>query len=101
MPRNRATNPSNEEIIRLAIEGVDAQIAALQEKRAQLAERLGGSSKSAAGASAGAKKRGRKKRRKMSEETKQKLRAAATARWQRIRTGKAKKPKKRAAKKAA
>jgi hypothetical protein len=84
MPRKRRTEPSQAEIIRLALEGIDAQIAALQEKRAQLAKKLPASS-SVAAAAAGAKgirsRRGRRRKRRFSEETRQKLSEAAKARW--------------------
>ncbi len=85
MPRKRGTEPSQAEIIRLALEGIDAQIAALQEKRARLAKKLPASSSSAAVTAPSAKaargRRGRRRKRRFSAETRQKLSEAAKARW--------------------
>jgi hypothetical protein len=85
MPRKRGTSQS--ELIKLAIEGLDAQIQALQEKRAELTKMTGGGSRPA-GRSASVKasaSKPAKARRKVSLATRRKLRDAAKKRWARIK----------------
>ena len=72
-------------MIRLALAGIDAQIAALQEKRAQLAaltnqQSAGPAVKAAMPTSKGGK---------MSDEARAKISAAATARWARVKKAQA------------
>jgi hypothetical protein len=73
------------ELIRLALAGIDAQIAELQEKRAQLAalaepQSAGSAVKAATPTTKGGK---------MSAEARAKISAAATARWAKVKKAKA------------
>jgi hypothetical protein len=73
------------ELIRLALAGLDAQIAELQEKRAQLTaltnpQSTGSEVKAATPTTKGGK---------MSDEARAKISAAATARWARVRKAQA------------
>lgn len=83
------TNPFEQsELIRLAIAGLDTEIAALQEKRAQLAAMIGSSSAvvevSTANTATPTSKGG-----KMSDEAKAKISAAAKKRWAKVKKAKA------------
>src|SRR5882724_10914540 len=83
MPNTKSFNQS--ELIRLALAGLDAQIAELQEKRAQLAALTNSQSAgSAVKATAPQQKGG-----KMSDEARAKISAAATARWARVKKAQA------------
>jgi hypothetical protein len=73
------------ELIRLALAGLDTEIAALQEKRAQLAALTNEQSASAAVKAATPKQ----KTGKMSAEARAKISAAATARWAKVKKAKA------------
>lgn len=81
------TKPFNQsELIRLALAGLDAQIAELQEKRAQLAaladpQSVGSAVKAATPTVKGGK---------MSAEARAKISAAATARWAKVKKERAK-----------
>src|SRR6266542_3300257 len=84
------------ELLRLAITGLDEQIAELQETRAQLAALIDQRSAGLAAETASPRKR-----RKLSAEARAKISAAAKARWTRERKAKVKAQKpKTAAKKA-
>lgn len=72
-------------LLRLALAGFDAEIADMQEKRAQLSAMIGG--QSAAPAMKGAAPR---KKRKLSVARRAKLSAAAKARWAREKKGQVK-----------
>jgi hypothetical protein len=100
MPRPKGSGGSKSELFRLALAGIDAEIKALEEKRAEIA-RLASGAASAPAASGVKRKRAavkarvaapaktKKKKRKVSEETRRKLKAAAEARWARERGEKA------------
>jgi hypothetical protein len=83
MPRTRRNDLA--ELLRLALIGLDAQIAKLQETRAQLAALI--DQQPARRAEKGARPR---KRRKLSAAARAKISAAAKARWARERKTKAK-----------
>lgn len=87
MPTTRRDDPA--ELLRLALIGLDAQIAELQETRAQLAALIDQRSAGLAAETAAPQKR-----RKLSAEARAKISAAAKARWARERKAKAQKPKK-------
>jgi outer membrane biosynthesis protein TonB len=91
MPTTRRDDPA--ESLRLALIGLDAQIAELQETRAQLAALIDQRSAGPAAETAAPQKR-----RKLSAEARAKISAAAKARWARERQAKAQKPKKTAKK---
>lgn len=74
------------ELIRLALAGIDAEIASLQEKRAQLAGLANQKSTSAKKVSAPPQR----KSGGMSEEAKAKISAAAKARWAKVKQAQAK-----------
>jgi chorismate mutase len=76
--------------IKMAIDGIDAEIRDLTQKREQLAKMVGAAAAATAAPSRGkpAAAAGRKRKRTVSEATKRKLRAAAKARWARIRAEK-------------
>src|SRR5215510_7517035 len=93
MPAKR-TDPA--ELLRLALDGFDAQIAELQAKRAQLALMIGRSSTNPAVEVAKPQKR-----RTLSAVARAKISAAAKARWAKKRKGKAEKQKPNAAAKRA
>src|SRR5215813_11366962 len=93
MPTKR-TDPA--ELLRLALDGFDAQIAELQAKRAQLAAMIGRSSATPAVEVAPPQKR-----RALSAVARAKISAAAKARWAKKRKGKAEKQKPNAAAKTA
>src|SRR5262247_819163 len=93
MPTKR-TDPA--ELLRLALDGFDAQIAELQAKRAQLTALIGRSSANPAVEVAPTQKR-----RKLSAVARAKISAAAKARWAKKRKGKAEKQKPNAAAKPA
>lgn len=84
MPRSKSID-TNEHLAN-ALAGIDADIRALQTKRAQLVAIMGGeSSKPAAKPKAKAAKKatgGGKKKRTMTDEAKQKISAAQKARWE-------------------
>ena len=90
----KRTDPA--ELLRLALDGFDAQIAELQAKRAQLAAMIGRSSANPAVEVAPTQKR-----RKLSAVARAKISAAAKARWAKKRKGKAEKQKQNAAAKTA
>lgn len=73
------------ELIRLAIAGLDTQIAELQEKRAQLFAMTGSQSAGSAVKSATPTSKGGK----MSDEARAKISAAAKKRWAKVRKAKA------------
>jgi hypothetical protein len=83
MPKNKKDDPA--ELLRLAITGLDEQIAELQEIHTQLAAMIGRPSVSLAVEAAAPQKR-----RKLSAEAREKISAAAKARWVRNRKAKAK-----------
>ena len=83
MPKTKKDDPA--ELLRLAITGLDVQIAELQEVQTQLTAMIGRSS-----ASLAVEMTGPQKRRKISAEAREKIRAAAKARWARERKAKAK-----------
>jgi hypothetical protein len=91
MPTTRRDDPA--ELLRLALIGLDAQIAELQETRAQLAALIDQRSAGPAAETAAPQKR-----RKLSATARAKISAAAKARWARERKAKAQKPKKTAKK---
>jgi hypothetical protein len=91
MPTTRRDDPA--ELLRLALIGLDAQIAELQETRAQLAAFINQRSAGPAAETAAPQKR-----RKLSAAARAKISAAAKARWARERKAKAQKPKKTAKK---
>jgi hypothetical protein len=94
MPRTKRDDPT--ELLRLALIGLDAQIAALQQTRAQLAALIDQPS-----ASPDVEATTPQKRRKLSDAARAKISAAAKARWARERGAKAKvQQSKQAAKKA-
>jgi cell division septum initiation protein DivIVA len=88
MPRKSGSN-NPAELIKMAIDSIDSQIKELTQQREQLAKMVPGA------ATAAAPRRGRppavaappsaKPKRQFSEATRKKLRAAAKARWARIR----------------
>jgi hypothetical protein len=78
MPRNKKDNTA--ELLRLAITGLDNQIAELQEIQTQLSAMVGRPSASLAVEAAAPQKR-----RKLSAEAREKISAAAKARWARDR----------------
>ncbi len=92
MPTIRRDNPL--ELLRLALNGIDAQIAELQKMRAQLAAMIDQPSAGPDVAAAAPQKR------KLSAAARAKISAAAKARWARVRKEKAaaQKPKKAAKK---
>ena len=90
MPTTRRDDPA--ELLRLALIGLDAQIADLQETRAQLAALIDQPSASSAVKVAAPRKR------RLSAEARAKISATAKARWARERKAKAQKPKKTAKK---
>jgi hypothetical protein len=92
MPMTRRDDPA--ESLRLALIGLDAQIAELQETRAQLAALIERPSRGSA-----VKVAAPRKRRKLSAAARAKISAAAKARWAKERKAKSQKPKP-AAKKA-
>ncbi len=83
MPKTKKDNPA--ELLRLAITGLDEQIAELQGIQTQLAAMIGRPSPSPAGEAAAPQKR-----RKLSAEAREKISAAAKARWARDRKAKVK-----------
>ena len=83
MPKTKKDDPAM--LIRLAITGLDEQIADLQEIQTQLAAMIGPPSASLAVEAAAPQKR-----RKLSAEAREKISAAAKARWARDRKAKAK-----------
>ncbi|HEV2665084.1 MAG TPA: hypothetical protein VG324_09240 [Blastocatellia bacterium] len=83
MPKTKKDDPAK--LIRLAITGLDEQIAELQEIQTQLAAMIGPPSASLAVEAAAPQKR-----RKLSAEAREKISAAAKARWARDRKAKAK-----------
>jgi len=92
MPRGRPASAQTE-LVKLALEGLDAKIQALQEQRAKLAKMTsgggGGGKAPAARKSASVKASAAPPaKRKVSAATKRKLKAAAKARWARIRAEK-------------
>ena len=91
MPTTRRDDPA--ELLRLALIGLDAQIAELQETRAQLAAFINQRSAGPAAETAAPQKR-----RNLSAAARAKISAAAKARWARERKAKAQKPKKTAKK---
>src|SRR5262245_16565251 len=93
MPTTRRDDPA--ELLRLALNGLNAQIAELQDTRAQLAGLIDQQSSGSAVETAAPQKR-----RKLSAKARAKISAAAKARWVRERKAKAKaqKPKKAAKK---
>lgn len=94
MLNNKPFNQS--ELIRLALTGLDTQIADLQEKRAQLAALTNEQSANATVKAPTPKQ----KTGKMSEEARAKISAAATARWAKVKKAKAEAAKSAATKKA-
>jgi hypothetical protein len=92
MPTTRRDNPA--ELLRLAIIGLDAQIAELQETRAQLAALIGQPAMDSA-----MKVEAPRRRRRLSAAARAKISAAAKARWEGVRKAEAQKPE-AAAKKA-
>src|SRR5262245_13014691 len=92
MSTTRGDNPA--ELLRLALIGLEAQIAELQETRTQLTALIGQRSVGPA-----EKAPAPRKRRKLSAAARAKLSAAAKARWEKERKAKAQKPE-AAAKKA-
>jgi hypothetical protein len=94
MPKTKRDDPA--ELLRLAITGLDEQIAEMRETRAQLAALIDQRSAGLAAETAAPRKR-----RKLSAEARAKISAAAKARWTRERKAKVKAQKpKTAAKKA-
>lgn len=91
MPRGRPASAQTE-LVKLALEGLDAKIQALQEQRAKLAKMTGGGGggrPAAARTTASVKaSAAAPAKRKVSAATKRKLKAAAKARWARIRAEK-------------
>ena len=83
MPKTKKDEPA--ELLRLAITGLDEQIAELQEIQTQLAAIVGQPSASLAVEAAAPQKR-----RKLSAEAREKIRAAAKARWAREKKAKVK-----------
>src|SRR5262245_3017216 len=83
MPKTKKDDPA--ELLRLAITGLDEQIAELQEMQTPLAARIGRPA-----ASLAVKAAAPQKRRELSAEAKAKISAAAKARWARERKAKAK-----------
>jgi len=83
MPKTK--NDNTAELLRLAITGLDEQIAELQEIQTQLAAMVGRPSPSPVVEAAAPQKR-----RKLSAEAREKIRAAAKARWARDRKAKVK-----------
>jgi hypothetical protein len=83
MPRTKKDDPA--ELLRLAITGLDEQIAELQAIHTQLAAMIGRPSASLAVEAATPQKQ-----RKLSDEAREKISAAAKARWARERKAKAK-----------
>jgi hypothetical protein len=94
MPTTKKDDPA--ELLRLAIIGLDAQIAELQKTRAQLAALIDRPS-----ASPDVEAATPQKRRKLSDAARAKISAAAKARWARERGAKAKVQKSKAAAKKA
>ena len=94
MARKQGAAANQEELVSFAIEGIDAQIQALIEKRSALVGMRGGSLGSGRGTRRAAGVRANAaapaKKRKVSEATRRKLKAAAKKRWARERTEKAK-----------
>jgi hypothetical protein len=90
MPRGRPASGQTE-LVRLALEGIDAQIRALQEKRAQIAKMgAGGGGAVRAKRTAASVKATTSPpaKRKVSAATRRKLKEAARKRWARIRAEK-------------
>ena len=87
MPKRKSNSPQDE-LVQFALKGIDAQIAALEEKRTQLAARIGESSKVGTAAPAAKRSTVRKAggKRTFSPEHLANLRAAAQRR--RAREGK-------------
>jgi hypothetical protein len=83
MPKTKKDDPAA--LLRLAITGLDKQIAELQEIQTQLAAMVGRPSASLAVEAAAPQKR-----RKLSADAREKISAAAKARWARDRKAKAK-----------
>jgi len=94
MPRTKRDDPT--ELLRLALIGLEAQIAELQKTRAQLAALIDQPS-----ASPDAEAATLQKRRKLSDAARAKISAAAKARWARERGAKAKVQKSKSAAKRA
>ena len=94
MPTTKRTDPA--ELLRLALDGFDAQIAELQATRAQLAAMIGRPAANPAIEVATPQKR-----RTLSAAARAKISAAAKARWAKERKGKAEKRKPKAAAKTA
>jgi len=94
MPTTKRTDPA--ELLRLALDGFDAQIAELQATRAQLAAMIGRPAATPAIEVATPQKR-----RTLSAAARAKISAAAKARWAKERKGKAEKRKPKAAAKTA
>jgi hypothetical protein len=82
MPKTKKDDPT--ELLRLAIKGLDEQIAELRGMQTQLAAMIGGPSAGLAAEAAAPQKR-----RELSDEAKAKISAAAKARWARERKAKA------------
>ena len=92
MPRGRPASAQTE-LVKLALEGIDAQIRVLQEKRSQLAKMGGGGAAAVAKRSAGKTASVKANtapaaKRKVSAATRRKLKEAARKRWARIRAEK-------------
>src|SRR5262249_5019706 len=92
MPKTRRDNPA--ELLRLALDGLDAQIVEMQRTRAELAAMIDETPAVPAIAAAPQK-------RKLSAASRAKISAAAKARWAKERKGKAEKRKPNAAAKPA
>lgn len=86
MPRTKIDDPA--ELLRLALTGLNTQIAELQQMRAQLAAMINGRSAGPAVEAAEPTKRG-----KLSAETRAKISAAAKARWTKVKKAQAKNQK--------
>lgn len=83
MPRSKKSDTNDH--LANALAGIDADIRALQTKRAQLVAIMGGESTPVAKPKAKATKKatgGGKKKRTMTDEAKQKISAAQKARWE-------------------
>ena len=101
MPRGKANNQS--ELIQLALVGIDARIAELEQKREELTGQGGRASATGRRATTddGSQATRGKKRRRFSATTRAKLSAAAKARWSRAKGEKGKAQSQRAATKKA
>jgi hypothetical protein len=94
MPKTKKDDPA--ELLRLAITGLDEQIAELQAIHTQLAAMIGRPADGLAVEAAAPQKR-----RKLSAEAREKISAASKARWARVRKSKAKAQKAKPATKKA